>query len=98
ICRGLPSGAPVQISIEFHWSIEMMKANDVLLWTVLRHRVPVLPQIGEFRPKIEEFHLTAREPDPAQQGSRGNELARRGFRTVVERHLWHRVCLVANKS
>ena len=78
---------PVQISIEFHWSVEMMKANDMLLWTVLRHRVRVLPQIGEFRPKIEEFHLTAAEPDPAQQGRRGDELARRGFRTVVERHL-----------
>src|SRR3974390_1121933 len=87
ICRGLPSGAPVQISIEFHWSIEMMKANDMLLWTVLRHRVRVLPHIGEFRPKIEEFHLTAAEPAPAQQGRRGDELARRGFRTVVERHL-----------
>ena len=54
----------------------MMKANDMLLWTVLRHRVRVLPQIGEFRPKIEEFHLTAGEPDLAQQGRRGNELAR----------------------
>jgi hypothetical protein len=30
----------------------MMEANDMLLWTVLRHRVRVLPQIEEFRPKI----------------------------------------------
>jgi hypothetical protein len=43
----------------------MMKANDMLLWTVLRHRVRVLPQIGELRSKIEEFHLTAWELDPA---------------------------------
>jgi hypothetical protein len=31
----------------------MMEANDMLLWTVLRYRVRDLPEIGEFRPKIE---------------------------------------------
>jgi hypothetical protein len=65
----------------------MVEANDMLLWTVLRYRVRDLPQIGEFRPKIEEFHLAAAEPDGAQQGRWGDELAWRGFRTVVERHL-----------
>src|SRR5215831_16248333 len=43
---------------------------------------PRIATDGEFRPKIEEFHLTAGKPDRAQQGRRGNELARRGFRTV----------------
>jgi hypothetical protein len=46
----------------------MMEANDMLLWAVLRYRVRDLPQIGEFRPKIEKFHLAAAEPDGAQQG------------------------------
>jgi len=62
----------------------MMEANDMLLWTTLRHRVRVLPQI-EFQPQIEEFHLTAAELDAAQQG-RGwaeLELGRGAFRTVV---------------
>jgi len=31
----------------------------MLLWTVLRYRVRDLPQIEEFRPKIEKFHLAA---------------------------------------
>jgi hypothetical protein len=52
----------------------MMEANHVLLWTVLRYRVRDLPQIGEFRPKIEEFNLAATEPDGAQQGRWGDEL------------------------
>ena len=64
--RGLPSGAPIQVSIKFHWSVEMMEANDMLLWTPLRHRLRVLAKIEEFRPKIEEFHLATAEPDGAQ--------------------------------
>jgi hypothetical protein len=44
----------------------MMEANDVLLWSVLRNRLGNLPHIREFRPKIEEFHLTAPKLDAAQ--------------------------------
>jgi hypothetical protein len=43
------------------WS-EMMKANDMLLWTVLGNRVRILPKIGKSHAQIEEFHLTAAEP------------------------------------
>ena len=64
----------------------MMKANDMLHWTVLGNRVRILPKIGKSHAKIEEFHLTVAEPDRAQQG-RGDELPRRSFRTVVERNL-----------
>jgi hypothetical protein len=42
-----------------------MKANDMLLWTVLGNRVRILPKIGKSHAKIEEFHLTAAEPHPA---------------------------------
>jgi len=66
--------------------VEMMKANDMLLWTVLGNRVRILPKIGKSHAKIEEFHLTVAEPDQAQQGRWGDELPRRSFRTVVERH------------
>ena len=45
----------------------------MLLWTMLRDRIRVLPQIKS-DPQIEEFHLTAAEPDAAQQGRRGDEL------------------------
>ena len=65
ICRRFPSGPPIQISFEFHRMIEMMKANDMLLRTVLGNRVRILPKIGKFHTKIEEFHLTAAEPHPA---------------------------------
>jgi hypothetical protein len=61
------SGELLQISIKFHWSVEMMEANDMLLWTPLRHRVRVLAKIEEFRPKIEEFHLATAEPDGAHR-------------------------------
>ncbi len=64
----------------------MMEANDMLLWTMLRDRIRVFPQIKS-HPQIEEFHLTAAEPDTAQPGRKGDQLARRGFRTVVKRHL-----------
>jgi hypothetical protein len=64
----------------------MMEANDMLLWTMLRDRVRVLPQI-EFHPEIKEFHLTAAELDAAQQGSRETELGRGALRSVVESHL-----------
>jgi hypothetical protein len=51
----------------------MMEANDMLLWTMLRDHIRVLPEIKS-DPQIEQFHLTAVEPDAAQQGGRGDEL------------------------
>jgi hypothetical protein len=45
--------------------VEMMKANDMLLWTVLGNRVRILPKIGKSHAKIEEFHLAAAQPHPA---------------------------------
>ena len=86
-CRGLPSGTPGQISIEFHRTVEMMEANDMLLWTVLRGRVRVSPQIEKLHPQVEEFHLTTAELDAAKRGRGRVELAQATFRTVVNRHL-----------
>jgi hypothetical protein len=57
----------------------MMEANDMLLWTIPRDRIRVLPLI-EFQQQIEEFHLTAAELYTAQQGLGA-------LRTVVEDHL-----------
>ena len=56
----------------------------MLLWTMLRDHIRVLPQIKSHA-QIEEFHLTAAEPDIAQQGRRGNELEleRAVFGTVI---------------
>src|SRR5262249_45527952 len=73
--RGLSSGEPVQISIEFHRLIEMMEANQMLPWTVLRDRVRILPQIKDSSPEIEELHLPAPELGAAQQNRRADQLA-----------------------
>ena len=56
---------PSKFRSKFHRMVEMMKANDMLLWTVLGNRVRILPKIGKSHAKIEEFHLTAAEPHPA---------------------------------
>jgi len=45
----------------------------MLLSTMLRDHIPVFPQIKS-DPQIEEFNLTAAEPDAAQQGRKGDEL------------------------
>jgi len=37
----------------------------VLLWTVQRNRIRTLPEVGEFCLKVQEFHLTASQPDAA---------------------------------
>jgi hypothetical protein len=42
----------------------MMKANDMLLWTVLGNRIRILPKIAKSHAKIEEFYLTAAQLDP----------------------------------
>jgi hypothetical protein len=45
----------------------------MLLWTMLRDHIRILPQIKS-DPQIEEFNLTAAEPDAAQQRRKGTNL------------------------
>jgi hypothetical protein len=64
----------------------MMDADDMLLWTVLRHRVRHFSPMEETHSQIKELGLTAAELHAAGQGKRRAELADSTFRTLIDRH------------
>jgi hypothetical protein len=84
---GLPSVTPVQIAIEFYGRVEVMEANNMLLWPVLRDRVCDLHQVRNLGPEIQELYLSVAKLNRAQQGRRPVKLTRGAFRGI-SRQSW----------